>query len=65
MRKKGELCAIRYGTAEVPNFGPHVNIAGSILAGSVASLDEWCAKIEQNRICRSKVYLQFILFIFL
>ncbi len=39
-------------TVKASNFGPF------FFASSVASLDESCTKNEQNRFCRSKVFLQ-------
>ncbi len=44
-------------TIEASNFGPHGNF-GPYLASSVASLDESRAKIEKNRVCKSKLFLQ-------
>jgi hypothetical protein len=46
-------------TVKAPNFGPHGNF-GLFLASSVASVDESCTKNEQNRICRSIVFLQLL-----
>jgi hypothetical protein len=45
------------GTVKAPNFGPHGNF-GPFLARSVASLNEFCAKNEQNQSCKLKVSLQ-------
>jgi hypothetical protein len=44
-------------TVKASNFGPHGNF-GLFLASSVASVDKSCAKNEQNRIRRSKGFLQ-------
>ncbi len=44
-------------TVNASKFEPYGNL-GPFLASSVASLAESCTKIEQNRICKSKVLLQ-------
>jgi hypothetical protein len=44
-------------TIKASNFGPHGNF-GPLLARSVASLGEFCAKNEQNQLCKLKVCLQ-------
>jgi hypothetical protein len=44
---------------KAPNFGPHGNFE-LFLAMSVASEDESCTENEQNRSCRSNVFLQLL-----
>jgi hypothetical protein len=44
------------GTVKAFNFGPQGNF-GPFLASSGASLNELWAKNEQNRICKSAVFL--------
>ncbi len=44
-------------TVKASNFGPHENFE-PFLARSLASLGEFCAKNEQNRLCKSYVRLQ-------
>jgi hypothetical protein len=51
-------CSYKY-TVKTSNFGPHENF-GPFCESIVASLDESCTKSEQNRICRSKVFLQLL-----
>ncbi len=50
---------VTVNTVRASNFGPHGNF-GPFLGGSVASLDESWTKNEQNRMCRSKVFLQLL-----
>jgi cadherin EGF LAG seven-pass G-type receptor 1 len=47
------------GTVKASNFGPSGNF-GLFLASSVPSVDESCTKNKQNRICRSKGFLQLL-----
>jgi hypothetical protein len=58
VRFKGNLLSL-VSTVKASNFGPHGNI-GLFLASSVASVDESCANIEPNRICRSEGFLQLL-----
>ncbi len=57
----GPFCGpfFAFDTVKASNFGPHGNFA-IFLASSVTSVDESCAKNEQNWICRSKVFLQIL-----
>ncbi len=41
------------------NFAPHGNF-GRILERSVASLDEFSTKNEQNKVCKLKIFLQLL-----
>ncbi len=57
-------CPNNFDTVKASNFGPHGNL-GPFLANSVASLGEFCAKNEENRLCKSKVCLQLLFHSFL
>ncbi len=51
-------------TVKASNFGPDGTFGPfflSLFASLVASFDESCTKYEQNRICRSEVFLQLFL----
>ncbi len=54
-----EACYNLKHTVKASNFGPHGNF-GPYLARSVAHLSEYCAKNEQNRLCKSNVCLQLL-----
>jgi hypothetical protein len=53
------ICSRWTDTVKAFNFGPHGNF-GLFLTSSVASVDEPCTKSEENRICRSEVFLELL-----